>query len=59
MFIVYHHSSDRVTFAINLLYQSPDPLQLSDVLGMDTSRVILTSAKTGKGLGDVLPAVIE
>ena len=37
-----------------------DKLQLSDVLGMDTAGgVLLTSAKTGKGLGDVLPAVIE
>ena len=34
-------------------------LQMCDVLGMDASHALLTSAKTGKGLEAVLPAVIE
>jgi translation elongation factor EF-4 len=32
---------------------------MEDVLGIDTRNVVLTSAKTGKGMDNVLPAVIE
>ena len=45
--------------AIHISTNAFSCLQMCDVLGMDASHALLTSAKTGKGLDTVLPAVIE
>ncbi|GAX75362.1 hypothetical protein CEUSTIGMA_g2806.t1 [Chlamydomonas eustigma] len=46
---------------IDLPAAEPDKVaqQMADVLGIDTSQVVLTSAKTGKGMHKVLPAVVD